>query len=1071
VHADVGAIVDQIIMSLHADPDDRSGRIRGILNDLDPATRQTVVEQAEHQLAPAHRQQLRMILGQVDATPVQSAPVTDTETGEQLAGEPIVSANVPAGPLDANAAASPDLSIPNTIGEVPTTSNPPALATPADGVPVTAPPVAPEGPVPTAAGTPSSGNTTAVDNSVMARPAGPSPANDVPAIGPTVGGAASATAPPPSAMPNLAASAEQITAFAETEKATIRQTVESQRSAIQSEVAAKTQSIDAATQARIQTITAVIEGKQAEITQSVATTRAAIQTEVDTKKAAAQADGEKAIESIHREIADKRKAALQAAEGYATQTEQTGEAEAQRATTSSGEVINRVQGVSRQKGDSFNGDQGKRGTVIKALAGAASDIASKIQGNGQSNAQAARETSKKAAQEFRRSGESLAADIDSSPAQVEESIRQVVAATVKQVQLIGTKQLQGLETAESQARSALEKLQAEAIVGIQQAGQAAQAAVTQSGDLALSQLDGTEEILLQQFDQLVSESLQELASADGSASPDADAIQQGVQQLGVAFQQARVESEAVISDQSNDSIGQLADLESTFTDETDSIENNVNAAADQTIASLNNGLSQAQTASTNQMQQAIDKSREAMQQPVDQFSAGLEQKIDEAKQHWTTQHTAVQNELKASVDKGIQKDAEAEQKAPAHFDSVVNNVGSDSFKFDWWGALKAVGEFIVGAIIVTAAVGLIVAVFAVSLPVAIAFVLVVGVVMSLGARCKEAAAELPENASWLDITLAGIGALSAAILDVLGIAGIYEGITDKSILTGKKLNQTDEQRTERAVLGALVILGFIIGAIRGAKGGKVPVEEDPNVDPNKATDPNADPNADPNKGGENKGTAPVKPPTTLTELRTRLSPEAQKGFDQQQELLSEKEFNQATDSLKNPDGSYDVAKANERFTRKALPDDEFQKKREAKNAREQARAQKAVEKIKNTCDETDGTNRPDAQIGDGSSEAALDSETNNGKPVGGRGHAKKCADAIRSLNDALSDLSSSKDSVTDPVKQTEIQQAETRAKGRIDKMRPAVDRWNSRVADHPEVWNPDGTSKVTPGFPKDPGPI
>jgi hypothetical protein len=57
------------------------------------------------------------------------------------------------------------------------------------------------------------------------------------------------------------------------------------------------------------------------------------------------------------------------------------------------------------------------------------------------------------------------------------------------------------------------------------------------------------------------------------------------------------------------------------------------------------------------------------------------------------------------------------------------------------------------------------------------------------------------------------------------------------------------------------------------------------------------------------------------------------------------------------------------------------------------------------------------------------------------------------------------------AKIAEIDAAIARARARIDAMRPAVDAWNNRATTDPGVWNPDGTSKVTPGFPAEPGPL
>jgi hypothetical protein len=111
-------------------------------------------------------------------------------------------------------------------------------------------------------------------------------------------------------------------------------------------------------------------------------------------------------------------------------------------------------------------------------------------------------------------------------------------------------------------------------------------------------------------------------------------------------------------------------------------------------------------------------------------------------------------------------------------------------------------------------------------------------------------------------------------------------------------------------------------------------------------------------------------------------------------------------------------------------------------------------------------------VGDGTTEAALDSETQTGKPVGATdGHAVKSAQAIKNINENITEIDATRKVVSDPQTVADMDAATTRGKGRIGKMRPALDRWNSRVSSNPTVWNPDGTSKVTPGFPENPGPL
>jgi hypothetical protein len=77
---------------------------------------------------------------------------------------------------------------------------------------------------------------------------------------------------------------------------------------------------------------------------------------------------------------------------------------------------------------------------------------------------------------------------------------------------------------------------------------------------------------------------------------------------------------------------------------------------------------------------------------------------------------------------------------------------------------------------------------------------------------------------------------------------------------------------------------------------------------------------------------PAKPPKqppapklakSLDELYPLLSDKARKAFDQQQQLMAEQRFQQMSNAYKNPDGTYDPAKANAFFEKKFMDDDAF----------------------------------------------------------------------------------------------------------------------------------------------------
>lgn len=81
----------------------------------------------------------------------------------------------------------------------------------------------------------------------------------------------------------------------------------------------------------------------------------------------------------------------------------------------------------------------------------------------------------------------------------------------------------------------------------------------------------------------------------------------------------------------------------------------------------------------------------------------------------------------------------------------------------------------------------------------------------------------------------------------------------------------------------------------------------------------------------------------------------------------------------------------------------------------------------------------------------------------------KIRDYIRALRDSIAELENCKRFLSDEAKIAEIDTTIEQGRTRMQDMQPALDEWNNRVADHPSIWNSDGTSKSRPGWPNDPG--
>lgn len=288
-----------------------------------------------------------------------------------------------------------------------------------------------------------------------------------------------------------------------------------------------------------------------------------------------------------------------------------------------------------------------------------------------------------------------------------------------------------------------------------------------------------------------------------------------------------------------------------------------------------------------------------------------------------------------------------------------------------------------------------------------------------------------------------IGAGIIAGVGALGLLAIVEAVT---IVTTIGANIYHGERPTKGLLANMLVAWLFQRLLgRGRMGRRPPGSEE--------TPPRSN------------GPVPGGLPPALTELFPRLSTTAQRGFVQMQRVMSSENFMRFAERAKNSDGSYNVERANEIFEKAVMSDEDFNKRFGRDVAEFTARAEESVRKINNTCDAADGTSRPKARVGDGSSEAALREEIRTGRPVAGREHALKVTETIRSLRNELLELEKCKQVIPEEQHSPKIDQAARRAIERIEKMEPALDEWNARSALHPEIWNPDGTSRTVPGWP------
>jgi hypothetical protein len=447
---------------------------------------------------------------------------------------------------------------------------------------------------------------------------------------------------------------------------------------------------------------------------------------------------------------------------------------------------------------------------------------------------------------------------------------------------------------------------------------------------------------------------------------------------------------------------------------------------------------------------------------------------------------AKHDQLKAEADNRSQADqAQNAAQSQTFLDWLLPKSWTDAIKHwfasafgDWWGGFL---WGVINALLVVAVVVAVCLIFPVAAPFIVGGLLIAGAALGIYSRFKTYEAYHDGNGPgfWSGLALVGLG-----IADITGIPSIVEGcVGGRAFNNGHPLSPFDAG--ESVGSGLVNLLALIIGggrALRGKPGGvdvkpldPLPPELPPEVKVPDVKPPEVKaPDGKTPDGKTPDGVPDTTAPRSFADLLGRLSAKAQEAVSQQRQLRSVDNMAKIEGIGRHPDGTYDVAKANQAWESKWMDAAKFQRELARSVGDLGAKARLELNRLKNICDDNDGTNRPNAKVGDGTTEAALRSEAETGKPVGGvGGHAEKASNAVRTLQEIVSTLRGQKENLgPDPALVSDIDAAIARAVQRIAALRGGLDVWNNRATLYAKIWKPDGTLRgpVGPVSPSPPTP-
>ncbi len=256
-----------------------------------------------------------------------------------------------------------------------------------------------------------------------------------------------------------------------------------------------------------------------------------------------------------------------------------------------------------------------------------------------------------------------------------------------------------------------------------------------------------------------------------------------------------------------------------FTQQGDSLVTSANNGADIIRKNAQGAISKVLQARTKQAEDVIKDVDTQQKGMAGAVLTEVDKAAEEAKGKVREINTKFRSDLREAADKSVEEG----KKPRVDLEKRVHDAAKEAGEAWYIGLLKAVGEILVGLIIVIV-VALVIAGIAAffgvfltawtAMMLAGALLLAIGLVLSTIGRYQQ-----------LSTTQGGglrtLGkALLLGVSDTVGITGIIESYTGKDILTGKRLSSGE--RTRRGVTGAVSLIMIVLGvrgAIKGPPGG------------------------------------------------------------------------------------------------------------------------------------------------------------------------------------------------------------------------------------------------------------
>ncbi|HSN75397.1 MAG TPA: hypothetical protein VL334_09985, partial [Anaerolineae bacterium] len=400
--------------------------------------------------------------------------------------------------------------------------------------------------------------------------------------------------------------------------------------------------------------------------------------------------------------------------------------------------------------------------------------------------------------------------IEGARPQLESALNDASLTAVAGIQATRSSTIQAID---DRLRIDLQALNQGEALAVQQTQAAGEIAITQTQSEAqrfVGEVDTASEMLISNVDATIAE-----ASVVVSAepSPYLPGIEDVIEAARAAVQTSSAQGRDALRNRVDSNLPALEEIVAEFASEASEL---TRTAQDSAAEVLDRGVGaiQAVVDRRNQTaQQQVMSLTTQQQEMVDQALGQIDQAIEQARSRMRSVNDAIRTRVHEAAEESI---TEAKKPLTDPLESRADSAADRADDNVILGILQAIGDIVVGFIIILAIAVVVAAVFGLTLGGALLIVggiaLVVGVVMAYQARSEQLQRE--------GIQAAGGFIFLLALSDATGITGVGEAIHGVDVVTGQRLR--GRERARRGTLGLVTAVALVFGvrgALKGPSGG------------------------------------------------------------------------------------------------------------------------------------------------------------------------------------------------------------------------------------------------------------